>query len=65
MLSIKFDNSTTGKIDGWLRNTLSDAKPDKRDASQYVPNCKHPAIKNNYQGKTEVNGVDADDSKNM
>ena len=65
MLSIKFDNSTTYKIDGWLRNTLSDAKPDEKDASQNVPDCKHPAIKNNYQGKAEVNRVDADDSKNM
>ena len=63
MLGIKFTNSTTCKIDGWLRTTINKSKPSEKDPSATDSDHKVNERKHNPGNGFGNKGFDLDHSK--
>jgi hypothetical protein len=67
MLSVKYNNTTTCKIDGWLRSTIDRSKSTVEDAALNHSQSEHINAKDshyNSHGKVK-NKFDSGDGKNV
>lgn len=67
MLSVKYNNTTTCKIDGWLRSTIDSSKSTIEDAAFNHSQRKHINAKDSqYNSHAKIkNKVDSGDAKNV